>query len=45
MNFKRFYWFTLRTRCPNCHSKLIKRGFVKDGFLQAYQCENCGWGS
>ncbi len=36
------FWFTILTRCPLCHSKLIEVGYATD-FLQKYKCK-CGWG-
>jgi len=44
MNIKDFYWFQIRNRCPKCHNKLVKKGYLKDGIVQYYKCLNCNWG-
>jgi len=41
-NNESYFWFTILTRCPLCHSKLIEVGYATD-FLQKYKCK-CGWG-
>lgn len=45
MSWNEWYWFKLKKRCPECHTKVIEKGYAKD-FRQYYKCPNpdCRWG-
>jgi len=43
MNFKLLLWklgLLKSNICPYCGAKLLEKGYLKDGFIQAYKCIN-----